>query len=166
MGLHALCQKSRICFTRRLVCWEGSIPNVPRPILIHARALELFHGFRRLSASLFPELLFAQQKWRFCSQCDSMKCRIHWLLLSTSLVYATRFFYWAPAFSEDIRSAVLLEVRKSINVDCLILFERQLRFEFELNLSSGHVSRLHKRGVNDLKLMAIWGCLKSVAQYC
>ena len=60
---------------------------------------------------------------------------------------------------------MLLEVRKSINVDCLISFERQLRFEFELNLSSGHVSRLHKRGVNDLKLMAIWGCLKSVAQY-
>jgi len=51
---------------------------------------------------------------------------------------------------------VLLEVRKSINVDCLILFERQLRFEFELNLSSGHVYRLHKRGVNDLKLMGIW----------
>ena len=94
-----------------------------------------------------------------------MKCRIHRLLLATSLVYATRSFYSAPAVSEDISSAVLLEVRR-INVDYLILFERQLRFEFELNLSSGHVSRLHKRRVNDLKLMAIWGCLKSVAQYC
>ena len=41
--------------------WEGSIPNLLRPILIRARALELFRGFRRLSASLFPELLFAQQ---------------------------------------------------------------------------------------------------------
>ena len=39
----------------------GSIPNLQRPILIRARALGLFHGFRRLSASLFPELLFAQQ---------------------------------------------------------------------------------------------------------
>ena len=40
---------------------EGSIPNLLRPILIRARALELFHGFWRLSASLFLELLFAQQ---------------------------------------------------------------------------------------------------------
>ena len=67
---------------------------------------------------------------------------------------------------EDISSTVLLEVRKSINVDCLILFERQLQFEFELNLGSGHVYSLHKRGVNDLQLIGIKGCLKSVAQHC
>ena len=60
-GSSCIVPKIENLFYWRLVCWEGSIPNVPRPILIHARALELFHAFRRLSASLFPELLFAQQ---------------------------------------------------------------------------------------------------------
>lgn len=141
-GLESLLVKVK--WISRSQSWEGSIPNLQRPILIRARALELFHGFWRLSASLFPELLFAQQRHDDpVLSVTEWNAEIHRLLLATSLVYATRFFYWAPAFSEDISSAVLLEVRKSINVDCLVLFERQLRFEFELNLSSGHASRLH-----------------------
>ena len=65
-GLESLLVKVK--WISRSQSWEGSIPNLARPILcetleyeIRAPALELFHGFRPLSASLFPELSFAQQ---------------------------------------------------------------------------------------------------------